>query len=83
MPALICGVQNSDRLEGAGRTGGSDGGSVGEKVWVVDEVEHRDEFIRLVGLLPNKPQKVDAVAHLGRAAAGCPTPGSVNCTGRG
>ena len=72
MPTLICGVQDSDRLEGPGRTGGSDGGSVGEKLWVGDEVEHRAEFIRLVGALPDKPQKVDAVTHLGRAADGCP-----------
>jgi hypothetical protein len=47
LPMLICGVQDSDRLEGPGRTGGSDGGSVGEKVWVGDEVEHCAEFIRL------------------------------------
>ena len=72
MPTLICGVQDSDRLEGPGRTGGSYGGSVGEKVWVGDEIEHGSEFIRLVGALPDKPQEVDAVADLGRAADGCP-----------
>ena len=72
MPTLICGVRDSDRLEGPGRTGGSDGGSVREKVWVGDEVEHRAEFIRLVDALPDKPQEVNAFANLGRAADGGP-----------
>ena len=40
-------------------------------MWVGDEVEYCAKFIRLVGALPGEPQKVDAVAHLSRAADSC------------
>ena len=84
MPTLIRSVQDFDRLQGPSRTSGSGGGSVGEKIWIGDKVDRPAEFVRLVGALPDKPQEVDAVADLGRAADGfimglgrCPRPGSL------
>jgi hypothetical protein len=63
----VSALRGLDRLQRPRRGGGPDGCGIPKKMWVCDKVGRRGEFTGLVSAFPHKAQKVDALAHLGRA----------------